>query len=412
MAKNKVFEKLYKKWIQEFNEESQKAPANPFCIGCELHMFDYEKQLEFKKQFIELLFADKGFAIELDGIIGSPIEYQYRNKMEYSFGDEEIGGVINLGMHKPGRFFDIVSTPDLYIVDDDFNQIVICVEDYVRKKKIPKFSKRDAAGVLRNLSVRKSYYTGEILIALSTSYVEFDREDFVNMLLSIPLKGKIVGILHLKNDSVADVVKKGPDDELIYGRDYYYEKILGLDFKVSFFSFFQTNVLAAEVLYSKALEYIKGIRSSLAYDLFCGTGTITQLIAKEASEVVGIEIVEDAVLAARENALKNEISNCEFIAGDVFQVMSALEKNPDLIVMDPPRSGVGEKALTKIVSYDVDHILYISCNPKTFVIDYESLHASGYEIEKIEAVDLYPHTKHCEVIALLSKTRPQNDVRM
>lgn len=402
MAKKHVFNQLYTNWTKRF-EQSERTPVNPFAIGCELHMFEYEEQLAFKKEFIENLFLDKGFEVKLDAMHGSPILYGYRNKMEYSFGDECKGGILNLGMHKPGRFFDIVSTPDLYIVDEDFNKIVAEVQDYVRREGILKFDKKHKSGVLRNLSVRKGYHTGEILIALSTSYEDFDVQKFKQMLLNLDLQGKIVGILHLKNDSVADVVKSGPDDELIYGRDYYNEIVLGLHFKVSFFSFFQTNVLAAQVLYSKALEMIKGMNPTLIFDLFCGTGTITQLVSKAANRVIGIEIVQDAVNMAMDNASENGITNCSFIADDVFKAMNSISENPDLIIMDPPRAGVGVKALEKIVGYGVQNILYISCNPKTFVIDYESLNASGYKITRVEGVDLYPHTKHCEIVALLEK---------
>ncbi len=414
MAKDKVLLKL----LDEYkHEHGNKKSAFEYAIGCELYEFDYEKQLRFKSEHIRRLFQAKGFDVQSMTVHPSPEVIGYRNKMEYSFGDVEIGGDLNLGMHMPGRYYDIISTTDLYIVDDDFNKIVDRVQAYARQKGYKKFYKKDGSGLLRNLIVRKAKFTGEILIGISTAYddtirnsddniievfKEFDRKDFVRELLSIDLNGNIVGIMHLKNNSVADVVKQGEHDEMIYGRDYYVEKILGLEFKVSFFSFFQTNSAGAEILYNRVKDIVRKLQPKMALDLFCGTGTISQILSKEVDQLIGVEIIEDAVKMANENAQLNGIDNCTYIAGDVFKVLKEWEGNPDLIVLDPPRSGVNPKALKKIIEFGVDNILYVSCNPRTLVIDYEILHESGYEIKSIEAVDLYPCTKHVECIVLMS----------
>jgi len=179
------------------------------------------------------------------------------------------------------------------------------------------------------------------------------------------------------------------------------ERIMQLDFKVGAFSFFQTNVAAAERLYAEAIAMIDNFDGKTAFDLYCGTGTIAQVLAQKAKKVIGIELVEEAVLSARENAEKNGLSNCEFIAGDVFQALENLTDKPDVIVLDPPRVGVQPKALEKIIQYQVDQIIYISCNPKTFAENLYYLQYYGYTIEKIKAYDNFAFTKHCECIASL-----------
>ncbi len=404
MAKCKVLLELLNEYE---NKLADKEPAYPKTIGCELHFMPYEEQLEFKKEYVKRLFKNKGFDVDVKSISPSPLITKYRNKMEYSFGDNEKGGLLNLGLHVPGRYYDIESTTDLFMVDDDFNKIVYEVQSYVRKKGYKKFYKKDGTGLLRNLVVRKAKFTGEILIGISTTYEEFDTEDFIQFVLGIDLDGEVVGVLHLKNNSIADVVKQGEDDRLIYGRDYYVEKILGLEFKVSFFSFFQTNSECTEVLYSRVREIVREIKPKKALDLFCGTGTISQVLSDDAEELVGIEIIEDAVKMAEENANNNSIENCRYIAGDVFKVLKNhdefWENDADLIILDPPRSGVSKKALDKIISLDVDTILYVSCNPRTLAIDYETLNEAGYEIMHLECVDMYPLTKHVECIVLLQR---------
>ncbi len=404
MAKCKVLLSMLSDYKKKYEG---KEPAFQEAIGCELHFLPYDEQLVFKKEYISALFKARGFDVNVDKISASPVISGYRNKMEYSFGDTEVGGELNLGLHVPGRYYDIESSTDLSIVDEDFNKIVSEVQAYVRKKGYKKFYKKDGTGLLRNLIVRKAKFTGEILIGISTSYEDFDRDDFVDFMKSIELDGEIVGIVHLKNDATSDVVKQGEDDEVIYGRDYYIEEILGLKFRVSFFSFFQTNSACTEVLYSRVRERVEAFAPKKALDLFCGTGTISQVLSKQVDELVGVEIIEDAVKMANENAKDNGITNCEYIAGDVFKVLkdSAYEGkfDSDMIIVDPPRSGISKKALGKIIELGVKNILYVSCNPRTLAIDYEELNEAGYEIREIEAVDMYPLTKHCEVIAVLSR---------
>ncbi len=403
MAKCKVLVDMLVDYKEKYYDENTIAVND---IGCELFFLDYKKQLEFKKEYVTKLFNKKGFDININTIHPSPIQTEYRNKMEYSFGDMSLNGELNLGLHVPGRYYDIQSSHNLSMVDNDFNTIVKEVESYCREKGYKKFYKKDGTGLLRNLIVRKGKFTKELLIGISTSYDNFDKDDFIKFMLSLNLNGKIVGILHLKNDSIADVVKQGKNDEIIYGRDYYNEKILGLNFKISFFSFFQTNSTCTEILYTKVKEAVNNLKPKKALDLFCGTGTISQILSNDVKELTGIEIIEDAVKMANENAKLNSINNCKYIAGDVFKILKDDCKsnfNSDLIIVDPPRSGISEKALEKIIALDVKNILYVSCNPRTLTIDYEILNEAGYEIQNIELVDMYPHTKHVECVVLMTR---------
>ena len=231
---------------------------------------------------------------------------------------------------------------------------------------------------------------------------DFDEKGWMDGLISLDLSNKIVGILRTFNDSPADSVVC-ESMKILYGRDYYMEKLLGLDFKVSAFSFFQTNVEAVERLYTEALDLIDDFSGKTVFDLYCGTGTISQILALKAKNVLGVELVEEAVDAARENARLNGLDNCRFIAGDVFKVLKEEETRPDVIVVDPPRMGMTPDAVDKIVSYGVPQIVYISCNPKTLAINLKQFSDSGYEARYVKAFDNFPLTKHTECIALVER---------
>jgi 23S rRNA (uracil-5-)-methyltransferase RumA len=220
--------------------------------------------------------------------------------------------------------------------------------------------------------------------------------------MNLSLNGTLVGFLHTVNDSLSDVVQSDRTD-ILYGRDYIVESILGLEFKISVFSFFQTNSLGAEVLYEKARSYVGTTKDKVVFDLYSGTGTIAQMLAKVAKKVIGVEIIEEAVEAAKVNAGLNGLDNCEFIAGDVLKVIDDIEEKPDLIVLDPPRDGIHPKALDKIIAYGVDKLVYISCKPTSLARDLEILQTKGYKVEKVCAVDMFPHTVHVETVCLISK---------
>ena len=388
--------------------ETRKAPCKDFgqCGGCSLQTLSYEDQLKMKSDWVKgMMDAVIKEEYEFEGILGSPTEFGYRNKMEFSFGDECKDGPLALGMHKKGSFHDIVTTDDCQIVDGDYNKILRCVLDYFASLGTSFYHKMRHEGYLRHLLVRRAVRTGEMIISLVTSSQETpDLNGLVEALLALDLSGKIVGISNCINDSVADVVRA---DEMVnlYGEDFFYEEVLGLKFKISTFSFFQTNSLGAEVLYSKGREYVGETKDKLIFDLYSGTGTIAQILAPVAKKVIGVEIVEEAVEAAKENAKLNGLTNCEFIAGDVLKMLDTIEEKPDLIMLDPPRDGINPKALNKIIDYGVDRLVYISCKPTSLARDLVLLQERGYKVEKVCAVDMFPQTVHVESVCLLTKVQ-------
>ena len=401
------------------NEIESPCPHFIDCGGCTYQNLPYNDQLKMKEQQIHSLLENvlsvrqTDHAWKFEGIKASPIQTGYRNKMEFSFGDSYKGGPLSLGMHKRGSFYDIVSVPECQIVDEDYRLVLKTVLDFFQMKNTGFLHRQTHAGFLRHLLVRKAKRTEELLIALvTTSQEQMDLNELKDALLSIKgLSGKIAGILHTVNDSLADVVKSD-ETHLLYGQDYFYEELLGLKFKISQFSFFQTNSLGAEVLYETAREFIgdlnqDGKEDTILFDLYSGTGTIAQMLAPVAGKVIGVEIVEEAVEAAKENAALNGLTNCEFIAGDVLKVLDQISEKPDFIILDPPREGIHPKALTKIIHYQVDRILYISCKPTSLVRDLEVFLESGYRVERACAVDLFPSTVHVETVVLITRVNKQ-----
>ncbi len=419
-------------------------PACPhfgLCGGCTYQNLPYEEQIRLKEgQLRELLDGAITAPYVFEGVKESPRRLSYRNKMEFSFGDEEKDGPLALGMHRRGSFYDIVTTDQCQIVDEDYRKILSATLEYFQEQCLPFYHRLRHTGYLRHLLVRKGARTGEILVVLVTTTQtgaqagqEKEREEgvrleemqqegmgsriqsmdsaWVKRLQSLKLDGEIVGILHTYNDSLADVVQNDRT-EVLYGRDYFYEELLGLRFKISPFSFFQTNSLGAEVLYSTARDYIGDTKDRMIFDLYSGTGTIAQILASVARKVVGVEIVEEAVEAARVNARLNGLDNCFFLAGDVLKVIDELQDKPDLIVLDPPRDGIHPKALQKIIDFGVEKIVYISCKPTSLARDLEMLQGRGYRVEKCVGVDMFPGTGHVETVVLLSKLNAKQHIEV
>lgn len=380
------------------------CPHFGICGGCTYQTIPYEEQLKIKEQQVKTLLD--GVVTDdyvFEGIKPSPVADAYRNKMEFSFGDEYKDGPLSLGMHKRGSFYDVVTTTECKIVDTDFCDILKATKEFFEALGIGFYKKMQHTGYLRHLLVRRAVKTGEILVDLiTTTQEELDLKPFVEKLMNLSLNGRIVGILHTLNDSLADVVKSDRTD-ILYGQDYFYEELLGLKFQISPFSFFQTNSLGAEVLYETARSYVGETKDKVVFDLYSGTGTIAQIIAPVAKKVVGVEIVEEAVEAARENARKNGLNNCEFIAGDVLKVIDELEDKPDLIILDPPRDGIHPKALGKIIDFGVDRLVYVSCKPTSLTRDLVVLQDRGYQVEKVCCVDMFPSTANVESIVMLQR---------
>jgi 23S rRNA (uracil1939-C5)-methyltransferase len=451
--------------LREVTERSAIETAKPECPhfgtcgGCSYQTIPYDKQLELKKnQVLDLLHpvCDGISDFVFDGILSSPKQWEYRNKMEFSFGDEVKDGPLTLGLHKKGGFYDIIHVNGCRIVHPDFRLILDTVRDYCADNQIPYYRKNSHEGVLRHLLVRRSESTGELLAALVTSsqYEDVVMEEHLNKLSELlqkqSLEGTLTGFLHIINDSLGDVVKSD-ETHIICGKDWFMETVLGLQFRITPFSFFQTNTKGAEVLYQRARDYVltgaanantpadtsadtfadkaaqtedpgktpsnalnNALSGKTVFDLYSGTGTIAQIIAPVAGHVIGVEIVEEAVEAARENAALNGLSNCDFITGDVLKVIDEIEEKPDYIVLDPPRDGIHPKALKKIIDYGVPEIVYISCKPTSLARDLVVLQESGYRVERVSCVDLFCSTVHVETVVKLSlkKDTPKIEVIM
>ena len=374
------------------------------CGGCSILSVPYEKQLEIKERQVMDLFLNQDlFGFKFEGIKGSPKERYYRNKMEYTFGDEVKDGPLTLGLHKKGRHIDIMTVDGCMLVDNDFIQVLKSSVDYFNKKELPYYKTVNHKGYLRNLVVRKGINTKELMVNIVTSsQIDFDMSEYKDLLLSLKLDSELVSILHTINDGLADAVNC---DELrvLYGRNYIQEEILGLRFKISPFSFFQTNTKGAEDLYTIARDFIGDHNDKVVFDLYSGTGTIGQVMAGAAKKVYGIEIIEEAVDSANENAKLNGLNNCTFIAGDVSKTVKNLKDKPDLIIVDPPRPGVHKDAIRDISGFGANEIVYISCNPKTLVLDLVEFKKYGYEIDKVKCMDMFPNTPHVETVVKLYK---------
>ena len=432
MAEGKVLEVLERSPLEDVE------PTCPYfgaCGGCAYQTMSYDNQLKLKADMVKalldrvLLAEDSNSKdYEWEGILGSPSQTAYRNKMEFTFGDAYKDGPLALGLHQKGSFYDILTVDGCEIIGADWSRILTATLAFFSGRNVPFFHRMRHEGILRNLVVRQSRANGQFLINLVTS-TQWDAygfdvkqllQAFVEMLLELEksdaFAGSIAGILYTENDALGDVVQSDRM-ELLYGQDYIEEEILGLKFKISPFSFFQTNTGGCEVLYEKARDYI--MRGSVkldsdktVFDLYSGTGTIAQMMAAVSKKVIGIEIVEEAVEAAKENAKANGLSNCEFIAGDVLKAIDLVDEKPDLIIVDPPRDGIHPKALEKILAFGVGEIVYISCKPTSLARDLETIIRRGYRVDKVCCVDQFPRTSHVETVVLLSQQKPDDTIEI
>ena len=374
------------------------------CGGCAYQTLPYEEQKKLKLNQVKALLDAVYPDFPLDECVESPRIWEYRNKMEFSFGDEVKDGPLALGMRKKMSHYEVVTLKDCNIVDADFVTIVQGALAFFQERNVAFYHRMRHDGSLRHLVVRKGKATGEILVHLvTTSEVPFSLEEFKNMILALPLQGEICGVLHSVNDGVADVVRSD-EMTILYGRDFFMEKLFDLEFKVSAYSFFQTNTEGAEQLYSIVREFAGDVENKMVFDLYCGTGTIGQIMARAGSKkVMGIELVEEAVVAANENAARNGLTNCTFLAGDVLKMVDELTDKPDVIIVDPPREGIHPKAIGKIIDFGAPEIVYVSCKPTSLARDLQEFQAAGYEVKRVRLMDMFPRTVHVESVVLMTR---------
>lgn len=404
--KREGFAELKLMSVDERAEYEINPPCEHFgiCGGCTSQNLTYEKQLELLSEEFKALLEEAGLPTNnYKGIVGSKEQWEYRNKMEFTFGDFEKGGELTLGMHMKGKSFGIITVDKCLIVDEDFRTVIKATVEYFRTQNLPYYRVMKRDGYLRHLVIRKAINTGELMVNLvTTTQIDFDLSEYVEILKNQNYKGELVSVLHTENNSFSDAVV--PEKvNLLFGKDYIMEELLGLKFKISPFSFFQTNTKGAESLYSIVRDYIGESNNKVVFDLYCGTGTIGQIAASNAKKVVGIELIEEAVEAAKENAKLNNLDNCEFLAGDVAEIIKNVKDKPDTIILDPPRSGVHPKALEYVIKFNAKEIIYVSCNPKTLVENLNTLIGAGYKIVESSVKDMFPNTPHAEAIVKLTK---------
>ena len=384
------------------------CPRAGICGGCAYQGVPYKEQLSIKNRSVLAHLSACGVVPEEYRPVRAtgPLT-RYRNKMEYSFGDETRDGPMTLGLYKKDSYMAVIDTDGCLIVPEAFNRIRKAVLDRAYELGWGFYHKRTHKGFLRSLVVRRGERTGELLVNLvTTSEEKLDEDAFCETVFAaaggLP-SDTVAGILHTINDRRADAVSCD-SVKTLYGRDHYFDELMGLSFRIDAFSFFQTNTSAVESMLNEALALIPNKRVESLYDVYCGAGTISLALSGQAGHVTGIEINSESVIAARENALRNGIKNTIFICGDAFEVMKNLP-SPELLVMDPPRMGLHPKALRRVIEFGLPEILYISCNPKSFAANAAAFINAGYKVSVLGAYDNFPYTKHVELAALIEKKR-------
>jgi len=386
------------------------------CGGCQLQFMPYEKQLELKEQQVKDAFERIGKIkdVKFSKIIGSENIYYYRNKMEFSFG-YDANMKFALGMHLPNRRFDILDLHECHLESEFSAKIVNKTRDFFAEKHLPPFKYTNGSGFLKALYVREGKRTNEVMINIVTSdnlpeNAEKIMKDYSDVLSSDEMKDseKKITSIYWTMIIAKKGVRKTSKEFLLYGNKSLTEKMIlengeEMIFEILPQAFFQVNTFQAEVLYSQVVRMATNKPQKTIFDLFCGTGTIGLFLAKHAEQVYGIELVEDAVKVARENALKNKTFNKDFFTGDVDALLKDLKEPPSLIVIDPPRIGITEKTTKLINDFSPHQLIYVSCNPTTLARDCAWLLEYGYKIKEIQPVDMFPHTYHIECVALLER---------
>jgi 23S rRNA (uracil1939-C5)-methyltransferase len=368
--------------------------------GAPWQVIPYERQLEVKQQQVDESLRRIGRleGYELEPIVPALEQWRYRNKLEYSFGTAPDGRLV-CGFHAPGHWEEIVEISDCMLASQAGNAARERVVAWCREQGLSAYDRRSGEGMLRNLVVREGRRTGQLQVRLVTSPGSLDGD-------SLAAAADVDGVLWTQLQSVAETTQGGVT-ELLSGGDYLDEELAGLRLRISAQAFFQTNTEMAERLYALAGEYAELRGFERVYDLYCGIGTIGLTLAPRAAELWGLEIVEDAVGDAIANARLNEVDNARFFAGDVRLALRELTEqagSPDVLVVDPPRAGLSQKVVRRIIETSPKRIVYVSCNPTTLAPNAAQLVEAGYRMVKVRPVDMFPQTPHIECVALLERT--------
>jgi 23S rRNA (uracil1939-C5)-methyltransferase len=366
--------------------------------GAPWQVLSYERQLEVKQAQVDEALRRIG---KLDGFALEPIvpalaQWRYRNKLEYSFGADADGALV-CGFHAPGRWDEIVAMDECLLASEPANAARERIVQWCREQGLTPFDRRSGKGFLRNLVVREGRRTNAIQVRLVTSTGQLDRDSLIRA------GDGLDGLLWTRVDSVAETTYGG-ETELLAGSDRFEDVLGGMRFEISAEAFFQTNTEMAEQLYQLAIAYAAPVGFERVYDLYCGIGTIGLLLSPRVAEVWGLELVPEAISDAIANARANEIDNAHFFAGDVRLAMRELVERagrPDVLVVDPPRAGLSQKVVRRIIEASPSRIVYVSCNPTTLAPNAAQLVEAGYELVRVRPVDMFPQTPHIECVAEL-----------
>ncbi len=381
------------------------------CGGCRWQDVDYDAQLEFKRRNVEDVFQRiGGFKdIVIPKPLGSPKIFNYRNKMEFTFGDrpwllemntETAVEAFALGMHVPQRFDKVLNINECHLTTPMANKILNFVKEFARHSGSPPMNIRTHEGYWRFLVIRQTEFKQQTLLNIITSG---ENAELMNRLQTQLVKAfpEITGIINGISTRQSQVAQS-EKEILLYGSPTMIEKLGEYEFEISASSFFQTNTTGAEVLYRTASEMADLKGSETVFDLYCGTGSIAIYLSKQAKKIWGVEIVESATRDANKNAERNRVTNCTFVNGDMKEVIKSAPERPDVVILDPPRSGTHDDVLKALLNLAPERIVYVSCNPSTQARDLAILN-SGYTITKIQPVDMFPHTYHIENVVRLDK---------
>ncbi|WP_051238960.1 MULTISPECIES: 23S rRNA (uracil(1939)-C(5))-methyltransferase RlmD [Jeotgalicoccus] len=383
------------------------CPHFSLCGGCVWQHWSYEAQLKEKTDFVkrELKKNDFDTSLVKDAIGMENNPFEYRNKMEFTFGKNG-----ELGMHELGNFRKIIDINTCLIANNEMVDAMLVVSKWARKYELPGYDKENHTGLLRHLMVRRSQETEEMMLAVfATEKPEGDLEPLIDELVEELTSSfnNMKSIMWMVNTDIADRTQS-EDTHLLHGRDYIHDVMYGYKYRTWFDTFFQTNPTQAEKLVELALEMADAKEHERMIDLFCGVGTFSLPFARKVKELAGIEIVESSIESAKRNAVDNGIDNTYFLAKDARRGMDEILETwgiPDLLMLDPPRSGAGGKVMRRIARLGTDRVVYVSCNPETFAKDITWMREFGYELKTVQPVDLFPHTVHVEVVSLLVKTK-------
>jgi 23S rRNA (uracil1939-C5)-methyltransferase len=387
--------------LEELLEPSpDRVPERAPHPGAPWQVLPYERQLAEKENQVRDALARYG---GFDNAAVAPIAaaeqtWHYRNKLEYSFGYSEQDELV-LGFHRPGRWDVIDDLEHDILASDDIDAVRREVRDWAREEGLSAWDRRDGSGFLRNLVVREGRRSGQIQARLVTSKGDFRAEALASAISAD-------SVLWTKTGGVAETTQAG-ETVLLRGEEWIEETVRGLRFRISHQAFFQTNTEMAERLYAEAADLAGLTGSERVFDLFSGIGTIGLSMAGQAREVWGVEIVEQAIADAQRNAELNGIANARFVAGDVRTAMRPLVERagrPDVVLVDPPRAGLSQKVVRRILETEPQRIVYISCNPTTLAPNARQMADAGYELKEVRPVDMFPHTPHIECVALLTKS--------